>query len=139
MEIKIMDYNEFKKYVYWLGKFIPESMQKEAIEYLEMCDDEYIPYIIDIYNGHTWDNALKVVNKIGYPKNKEAIESILWLFQDVNWSTTELALDTVKKIYDNEPNLVIKEIEKVNQLAEKNNDELWSEGLLWLKRRLNII
>lgn len=130
-----MDYYEYKKYVYWLGELIPENMQKEAMQQLYYVDEQYIPYIIDIYNSATWSNGLKVIKKIGYPKNRKAINSILYLFQDINWKTTQMAVDTVKEIYSKEPAFVIEAID--NTISKHRDDEMWVEGLQWLKEKLN--
>lgn len=118
-----MDYYEYKKYVYWLGELIPENMQKKAMQQLYYVDEQYIPYIIDIYNSATWSNGLKVINRIGYPKNRKAINSILYLFQDINWKTTQMAVDTVKEIYSKEPDFVIEAIDYT--ISKHRNDEMW--------------
>ena len=35
-----MNYNDFNKYVYWLGKYIPQNMQEEAMKELCNCDEK---------------------------------------------------------------------------------------------------
>lgn len=131
-----MDYYDFRKYVYWLGEYIPIDMQKQAINELYNCDDKYIDCIIDINNTATWTNGLKVIAKIGYPRNKTAIKSILYLFQDVNWSTTQLAVETVGEIYKNEPEIVINAINEIINIAK--DDEDWLFGIDWLQKKLDL-
>ena len=116
------------------------TMRSMVLEYTEdktchYVDKQYIPYIIDIYNSATWSNGLKVINRIGYPKNRKAINSILYLFQDINWKTTQMAVDTVKEIYSKEPDFVIEAID--NTIFKHRDDEMWVEGLQWLKEKLN--
>ena len=133
-----MTHKDFRKYVYWLAECIPEYMRNEAIEKLMNCDEEYVPYIISGYNTETWKYGLKIVHDMGYPKNKKAIESVLYLFKDINWTTTPLALETVKEIYRNDSDIVKKAIENTTGKAIKENDEEWLYGLNWLKEKLSI-
>ena len=129
-----MDYNDFNKYVYWLGKCIPQNMQEEAMKELCNCDEKYVKYIIDINNAHTWENALKVICKIGYPKNRTAMSAILYLFQDINWKTTEQAIKLVEDIYLHEPQMVLQAIDDATKTAA--NDDDWLFGLECLRRKL---
>ena len=129
-----MNFYDFKKYVYWLGEYVPLDMQEEAINALYHCDDKYIKYIIDTDNVATWSNGLKVVSKIGYPRNKSAIKSLLYLFQDVNWPTTSTAVDVIKEIYTNSPQTVIDAMNEISDIAK--NDEDWLFGLDWLRQKL---
>ncbi len=134
-------YNEkdFHKYVYWLGDSIPEHMQNEARNFFtEQCKEDDIPYIICISNPFTWGNAIRVIKQIGYPKNKLATERIMYLFQDVNWEFTNIALSVIKEIYIHEPDIVINAIESSAKLADKLYDTEWLFGLSWVKENLKI-
>lgn len=133
-----MDYNEFHKYVYWLGRYIPQNMQREAMNKLQNCEEEYVAYIIDTSNSATWENGLKVIDSIGFPKNKTAIKSLLYLFQDINWITTQVAYKVVKEIYDHTPQAVVTALNSVIRIARRNEDETWLYGLSWLKENLKI-
>lgn len=130
---------EFHKYVYWLGDSIPVHMQDEAYNYfINDCKDEYIPHIICPQNPFTWNNAINIIKKFGYPKNKLAIDGIMYLFQDINWKFSQTALFVTKEIYSNDPDIVIEAIEKAARLADISNDIEWLYGLSWLKEKLKI-
>lgn len=134
-----MDYRaKFHKYVYWLGDDIPEHMKQEARTFLLDCKEEYVPYIICTSNGFTWNNAIKILKEIGYPKNRLAAENIMYLFQDINWQCAETALDVIRNIHDNEPELIVNAIEDTAKKAYKYQDYDWLYGLSYVKENLGI-
>lgn len=133
------DDKEFHKYVYWLGESIPDYMQEEARSYfMEYCEDKDIPYIISTSNPFTWGNAIAIMKKMGYPKNKMAINRIMYLFQDINWQFVDTAIYVVEEIYSHEPDIVISAIEKAAKLAHRYMDTDWLFGLSWVKEHLGI-
>ena len=130
---------EFYKYVYWLGENIPKHMQEQAHHFfINKCKEEAIPYIICTSNPFTWANAIDIIKEIGYPKNKLATERIMYLFQDINWKFAKTALSVVNDIYNHEPDIVVKAIEKNARLADKYCDTDWLFGLSWVKENLKI-
>lgn len=134
-----MDYYEkFCKYRYWLGIFIPADMRKEAEAFLTDCKDEYIPYIIDKGNMYNWENAIKVVEKIGYPTNRQALSSVMYLLMDVNWSYVQNAINIIEKVYKYEPEYVVQIMEETILTAERKNDTSWLYGISYVKERLRI-
>lgn len=68
-DLKNIDYKEFEKYKYWLGESIPIEMQQESVKYFLSCDEELVPHILSVGNVFNWNNALKVIEMIGYIKN----------------------------------------------------------------------
>ena len=131
-------YNDFHKYVYWLGESIPRNMQEEAISFLLKCPENYVEFIIDTFNPYTWKNAVEIIKKIGYPKNRTAIKNIMYLLQDINWECSKTAVDIITEIYYHEHDLVIDALEKTATIADKHNDKEWLFGLSYLKEILSI-
>lgn len=130
---------EFNKYVYWLGNYIPKHMQQEAREFLlHHCKEEYIKYIIKTKNSYTWDNAIEILKEIGYPRNKNAAENIMHLFQDINWPCADVAYSVIEEIYTHEPRIVIDAIETTVEIANKYDDTSWLYGLSLVKEKLGI-
>ena len=131
-------YNDFRKYVYWLGDAVPNNMQAEAIDFLLKCPDNYVEYIIDTANPYTWKNAAEIIKKIGYPRNRMASKNIMYLFQDINWECSKTALDILNEIYIHESCLVKEILENVVKIAEKHDDKEWLFGLSYVKEALSI-
>ena len=78
------EYDVFLKYRYWLGKYIPKNMQDEAKEYFMTCEEEMLPHILDYDNATNWDCAITILYDIGYPKNKKAVGSVMYVLRDIN-------------------------------------------------------
>ena len=135
-----MEYqNNFNKYLYWLGCYIPKEMQEEAYNFfVDECRENDIQYIICKANPHTWDNAICVLRDIGYPKNKSAVQNIMYLFRDINWECAQVGLSVIKDVYAFEPTIVVKAIEKAAKIADKDGNDEWLFGLSWLKECLRI-
>ena len=131
-------YEEFCKYRYWLGMFIPIEMRKEAEEFLMNCEEKYIPYIIDKGNMYNWENAVKIIEKINYPANKQALSSVMYLLMDVNWTYAQNAINIIEKIYKHEPEYVVRIMEETILIAEQKNDTSWLYGISYVKEQLKI-
>lgn len=120
---------EFDKYKYWLGKYIPENMQNEAMEYFMTCDEDLLPYILSYDNAINWDCAIKVLNRMGYPKNKKAIGSVMCVLRDINLPIADTAFQILVDNYNHDSKNVVQEMEKIIIKAQHINDPDWLWGL----------
>ena len=80
-------------------------------------------------------NFNKVIETVGYPKNKSAAEYLLGLFMDVNWPGTESAFRIVSNM-DKEFSLPL--IEENIFRAYKEKDYPWLAGLKRLVMHIGV-
>lgn len=102
------------------------EVQKAAFDELMKGELDNVSVIIQPYMKPTWENAVKLIDELGYPKNKEALPQLIWLLSDINWPGALKAIDILKTIDKNvlEP-LIIDAIDK----AYKEQDTMWIAGI----------
>ena len=82
-----------------------------------------------------WENAAKVLYKIGYPRIEEIMDGLLIWLQDINWPGAMIVI----KILMNVPREVfISYLEKTVIKALDSNDETWIENLSYFLKALNL-
>lgn len=126
MDINNETINIIKKYVNNLDWTKPANVQEEAILYLSSVDPQYQSFVFDKEQKHTWENAVRIIKNVGYPKNKDNIPQLIWLLKDVNWPGALDAIDILKEL---DRKLVIPLIEENTLIAHAEKDEMWLFGL----------
>lgn len=114
----------------------PVEIQKQAMEeILRVTEEQNISKLIVWENKSTWENAAKIVLKLGYPKTKPLLPELLGFYQDINWpgvpEVTE-ALGGFDKGY------LIDGIEKAAKAAIDGRDYGWIFGLNFLTNELKL-
>ena len=81
-----MDTELIKHYAFELHWHLPEEIQQVAIDWLiTNTPRDQLALIFPPYGKSCWQNAMKVIEAIGYPHNETAFPRIVELFQDINW------------------------------------------------------
>ena len=100
--------------------------QNAAIEQLIHIDSCYFPLLINWSKKSTWENSVKVIIKIGYPRNKALIPQLIAFLRDPNWPGSTDAIITLQ-------NLPVKEImsfwEDAIKTAYEQRDGMWLTGI----------
>lgn len=110
---------------------LPEDKQLNAIQKLLEIEPEKCHLLLNHMLKSTWENATLVIEKIGYPRNKTAIPSLLWLLQDLNWPGVDKAFTILTRIDKCD---LIPLIEDAIEKAYVEKDYMWLGGI---KRFLN--
>ncbi len=121
-----MNKDDVVKYVSELDWSYPIETQNEAMDFLSKADEEYFGLIFDKKLKSTWENAIKVIKRIGFPKNKPLLSELVWLLQDVNWPGASEAVETLSST---EKTAVIPIIEEALLKADAKNDSMWIGGI----------
>lgn len=126
-----------KLHAYELNWHMPEHLQQEAIDWLvEYADRDQLALVFPPYAKRCWQNAVKVVEKIGYPENIAAFPTMDELFQDINWPGAEEAVLYFQTL---EKNVVLPFIEAGGRQAIATNDRDWLFFLYAVCERLTIV
>ena len=75
-------------------------------------------------------NYIRVVKRIGYPKNSVFIEDLMKGLQDANWPFFNELLELFKSAYPEE--LLVKTIDEFLVVADDEGDYMWISGLAML-------
>ena len=88
-----MDIDLIKLYAYELHWHLPEEKQQKAIEWLTAnTPRNQLALVFPPYAKSCWQNAMKVIEAVGYPQNETAFPRVVELFQDINWPGAEEAV-----------------------------------------------
>ena len=124
-----MSETEILNYIGKLDWKHPKSVQKNAIKTLIKTDDKYLPLIFDKTRKSTWENAVKVIKEIRFPRNKIFVNDLIWLLQDLNWPGATDAV-SVLSCFDEE--YVISSLVENLKKADSCGDTMWIGGMKYL-------
>ncbi|MEG0471631.1 MAG: DUF5071 domain-containing protein [Solibacillus sp.] len=131
-----MDRDLIIHYAFQLNWHLPEEQQQDAIDWLiENTPKDKLALIFPKYSKFCWQNAMKVIEGIGYPNNKPAFPRMLELFQDLNWPGAEEAVVYLQTI---ETTVITPYIEAAARQAKTEQDDQWLWFLYAVCERLNI-
>lgn len=130
-----MEEKEVQELVEQLSWNLPYETQNKALKKLIDVNPEMLDIIINPYLKSTWENAVKIIELIGYPKNKKALPSLIALLQDLNWPGALHAVDLLKNV---EEKVLIPLIEDAIKEANESSDEMWLWGIKFLLERTEI-
>ena len=122
-------------YSYKLNWHLPEEIQNDAKEFLSQVSKEQLPLIFQTYAKECWENAVDVVETVGYPDNELALPKLYELFKDINWPGALKALEYLKGL-ERSVNCVY--LEKACSEASKEKDLEWLYFLHEVSEQLHI-
>ena len=132
-----MDLELIKHYAHQLHWHLPEEQQQEAIEWLmaNVPHDQLALIFYPYTTKSCWQNAMKVIEAIGYPNNELAFPCLMELFQDLNWPGAEEAVLYLQTL---ETTVVTPYIEAAAKQAMAEQDREWLWFLYAVCERLHI-
>ena len=132
-----MNNNEIEQFILDLDWNKSLEIQENAIKNLENVDSKSLYKLIQPKSKSCWENAAKVLKKIGYPKIKEVIPELLEWLQDLNWPGVNIIFEILQEI---EVTVLLPYIEEAIIRAHDDDDELWIMGIkeLILKIKIDI-
>ena len=113
----------------------PRQVQEKAIFLLSQIDEKYFRYIFHRTRKGTWENAMRVIDKIGCPRNEFFIPLLIEHLKDINWPGTT---DAIQLLLTMNNEKVIAELENAIEMAYKNKDFMWIGGLNCLYQKMDI-
>ncbi|WLR44446.1 hypothetical protein LC087_18865 (plasmid) [Bacillus carboniphilus] len=117
---------EITYYVYNLNSQLPKETQEEAMEILSQLNNEKVHLIIPKYGKNCWENGVKILSRMGYPRNKKALPKLAELLQDRNWPGS---LDAIEVFRDIGKETSTPYIERECEKALECHDYDWLEHL----------
>ena len=115
---------------------MPDSIQQEAIERLVSIDDEDMPQLLQPISKFCWENAAKVIRKIGYPRINPITSGLLEWIADMNWPGAWIIMEILE---EGEPKNLVKSIEEAIIKAYGDEDDMWMTSLKNLVTRLGLV
>jgi hypothetical protein len=100
--------------------------QQNAIEQLQQINDKYVMLLVQPMEKKYWENSAKILNSIGYPRNKLAIPGLLKWLQDLNWPGALIAMETLQNI---DIRVLLPHLERAIQISIEENDHMWIMSL----------
>lgn len=122
-------------YLYNLDWNNSREIQEESMKVLENIKEEDMCKLVQPYTKNHWENAAKVIKRIGCPKVLNIIPQLLEWLQDLNWPGAIIILSVLQDI---EKSVLLPEIEKVIIKIVEDEDELWLCGIKELTKKLEL-
>lgn len=114
---------------------MPEDLQKSAINQLELINENELPLLIQPKGKECWENAAKVLGKIGYPRVKLIIPELLEWLKDMNWPGSWTIMELLEGIDRDE---LLPHIESALIKATKEDDDIWISAIKELVERTEL-
>lgn len=114
----------------------PVEIQKQAMEeIIRVIDEQNISKLIVWGNKATWENAAKIILKLGYPKIKPLLPELLCFYQDINWPGVPEVTNALRGF---DKSCLIDGIERAVRSAIDDGDYGWIYGLNFLANELKL-
>ena len=107
----------------WNASQFDQSISVEALAKMEEIN---YSLLFDWERKDKWENTIKVVEKIGTPKNTFFIPDLLKLMQDINWPGAWQAVEVLAKM---ENKTLLPALCATIRDAYQEGDTLWLGGL----------
>jgi hypothetical protein len=120
----LLENEEVIYYVYKLNWHLPKTDQEDAISVLSDLSPEQVDLLIPKYGKECYENAVSILQKMGYPRIKKALPRLVWLLNDINWPGALKAIEIFKSI---DKEIIVPYIEDGCVTAIKENDPTWLE------------
>jgi hypothetical protein len=114
---------------------VPIEVQESAYKALRGIECLDTSKLINWSMKGTWHNIVPLIGEIGYPKNKEAIPSLLGLLRDMNWAGSWQAIEILKMAGIT---VLIPHIEMSLKDAYLIEDYVWISGIKCLVEELEL-
>lgn len=105
---------------------IPINSQQDAIKQLLSIDEEDVVLLVQPMEKKHLENSAKVLQMMGYPRNKLAIPGMIKWLKDLNWPGAVTAMETLQSIEISE---VLPHLEIAIEIAIEENDDMWIMAL----------
>ncbi|MEQ8156526.1 MAG: DUF5071 domain-containing protein [Clostridiaceae bacterium] len=113
-----MDENIFKN----LSWNAPLDSQNKAINEIASEVNVNLNDLIQPLSKEYWENAARVLSKIGYPKIEEAIPGLFNWLQDLNWPGALIVMELLKSL---PKEAIIRHLESAAKEAFSTEDDIW--------------
>lgn len=114
---------------------LPLDIQEETVcniaSMIELNPNE----LLQPGNKDCWENAAKVLFKLGYPKIKEVIPGLLRWLQDINWPGSNIVMEILVTI---PKDVLIPYLEDAVIEALNGHDEIWVESLSYFLEQFDL-
>lgn len=126
---------EIMYYVHNLNWHLPERIQKEAIQILSQLPPDKVDLLLSEYRKEYFENAVSILRKMGYPRNRKALPQLADLLEDRN---VPGALEAIELFRDLGKAISTPYIEIECQKALQPLNEDWLEHLYFACDSLGI-
>jgi len=124
---RVEQQDEIVKLVHRFNWSLPQEVQDDAVKkFLDLAEEEDYALLPIIGEKRTWENATHAIKSAGYPKNKQALPGLMFLFQDINWPG---ALESVAILKDIDRRVVMPFIAAAIKDAFDSKDYQWLWGI----------
>jgi KaiC/GvpD/RAD55 family RecA-like ATPase len=113
---------------------LPPEVREERKQKL-LADTSYSPSLLlqlDILPKSTWHFVVEIIRELGYPRNRDALPSLVELMQDINWPGADEAMEIIKGI---EKEVTVPIIENAIKEAYSEEDYQWLAGIKRMVKR----
>lgn len=114
---------------------LPLDLQEKAINEIALIDNLNPKILIQPLDKEYWENAAKVLYKMGYPRIEKAIPGLFAWLQDMNWPGVTIVIEILKSL---PKDILVKYLEYAVEEALSGNDEIWLANLAAFLSELNI-
>lgn len=114
---------------------LPLDIQEKAVAEIASIVDLNLKDLLQPIGKEYWENAAKVLFRIGYPKIKGEIPGLIIWLEDINWPGST----TVMEILGTIPiSILIPYLEDAVIEALSTDDEVWIENLSYFLVQFNL-
>ncbi|MCL2571925.1 MAG: hypothetical protein FWE11_05935 [Defluviitaleaceae bacterium] len=132
----VQQYDDISKLVGNLDWNMPKCEQEKAIgKILNTVNEDDYDLLILLGNKNSWLNIVKIIEAMGYPKNKKALPSLILLLQDLNWPGANEGIGILKNI---EHEVLVPMLEAAIESAAMSCDYMWLAGIKQFLRLAHI-
>jgi hypothetical protein len=105
---------------------LPKEIQQNAMDQLIKIDPNKCDLLMQEMMKPTWHNSTLVIKEIGYPLNKKAIPTLLFLLQDLNWPGVKTAFEILQAV---DKSYLVPLLEQNIEEAFNEEDYMWLGGI----------
>jgi hypothetical protein len=114
---------------------LPLDIQDDAVCKMASMIDINPKDLLQPVSKEYWENAAKVLLKMGYPRIREAIPGLLIWLQDINWPGSNEVMELLKTIPKAE---LVPYLDDAVKEAISSDDEIWIENLSYFLLQLKL-
>ncbi|CAM3054870.1 DUF5071 domain-containing protein [Hathewaya histolytica] len=111
------------------------DIQEEAICNIASIIDLNPKELLQPGSKEYWQNAAKVLFKLGYPKIREVIPGLLRWLQDINWPGSNIVMEVLGTI---PKHVFIPYLEDAVIESLSEDDDIWIEGLSYFLEQFDL-
>lgn len=112
---------------------MPKEIQEKAIDQLVLLYTELMVKLIQPSDKSCWDNAAKVLMRIGCPTNEIILAKLLEWLKDMNWPGALIVREILKTV---DLKILLPHIKGALKSAANDKDFIW---IAWLKELIDYL